>query len=84
MHSKQTVKYICESYPSGNDYYYKKELITHDSWENVDSLSWSRARPISKSTFIKRKKEGYKIEYIVVSKPPAEVIPFRKSDQIVN
>ncbi|KHF41789.1 hypothetical protein [Halalkalibacter okhensis] len=78
MHSKQTVKYICESYPSGNDYYYKKELITYDSWENIDSLGWSRARPISKSTFLKRKKEGYKIEYISIVKPPAEVIPFLK------
>ncbi|MFC0473568.1 hypothetical protein ACFFHM_24435 [Halalkalibacter kiskunsagensis] len=78
MHSKQTVKYICESYPSGNHYYYKKELITHDSWDNIDSLSWSAARPISKGTFAKRGKEGYKVEYVSVDKEPAEVIPFLK------
>ncbi|MDT8861679.1 hypothetical protein N0O92_15785 [Alkalihalobacillus sp. MEB130] len=78
MHSKQTVKYICESFPSGNHYYYKKELITHDCWENIDSLQWSRARPISKSTFIKREKEGYKTEYIVKKKAPAQVIPIVK------
>jgi hypothetical protein len=80
MHSKQTVKYICETYSSGNHYYYKKELITHDSWENIESLSWSTARPISKETFIKRSKEGYKVEYVSVKKEPAEVIPFFKSD----
>ncbi|GAE24819.1 hypothetical protein JCM9140_771 [Halalkalibacter wakoensis JCM 9140] len=78
MHSKQTVKYICESYPSGNNYYYKKELITHDSWNNIHSLSWSRARPISKKTFHKRKKEGYKIEYVKREKAPADVLPFIK------
>ncbi|GAE33506.1 hypothetical protein [Halalkalibacter akibai] len=78
MHSKQTVKYVCKSYPSGNQYYYKLEVITHDSWEKIESLDWSAPRPISKSTFEKRQKEGYKVEYIKMSNPPAEVIPFIK------
>ncbi|WP_100372518.1 hypothetical protein [Bacillus sp. FJAT-45037] len=81
MHSKQTVKYICESYPSGNQYYYKSELITHDSWENVHSLRWSTPRPISKRTFEKRKKEGFKVENIDKRQRPALIIPF---PQVVN
>ncbi|NEU30789.1 hypothetical protein GN156_08370 [bacterium LRH843] len=76
MHSKQTVKYICESYPSGNHYYYKTELITHDSWEKVESLSWSKPRPVSKDTFEKREKEGYKVEYIIHNNPPAAIFAF--------
>lgn len=74
MHSKQTVKYICEKYPSGFCYYYKTELITHDSWERIESLSWSAKRPISEKTFHKRKKEGYKVEERYINKAPAEVI----------
>ncbi|ERN54893.1 hypothetical protein M3689_04095 [Alkalihalophilus marmarensis] len=76
MHTKQTVRYICEIYSSGNEYFYKRELITHDSWDNIDSLSWSALRPISKSTFMKRKKEGYKTEIERVDRPPAKVIAF--------
>lgn len=78
MHSKQTVKYICKIYPSGNRYYYKTEIITHDRWDNVHSLSWSSLRPVSEKTFLKRKKEGYKTEYHYVHKPPAKIIPFFK------
>lgn len=76
MHSRQTVKYVCEVYPSGNHYYYKIELITHDSWENIESLMWSRPRPITKETFQKREKEGYKIEYITKKNKPADILPF--------
>jgi hypothetical protein len=78
MHSKQTVKYICKTYPSGNHYFYKVELITHDSWNNIESLSWSAPRPISKNTFSKREKEGYKVEYIKMNTQPAKVLPFVK------
>lgn len=78
MHSKQTVKYVCESYPSGNCYYYKKEVITHDSWEEIESLSWSTPRPISKKTFQQRKKEGYKVEYVKCEKAPALIFSFPK------
>lgn len=78
MHSKQTVKYICESYPSGNCYYYKIELITHGSWEQIESLSWTKPRPITKETFMKRKKEGYKVELIKRMTPPARILSFPK------
>ncbi|WP_368504681.1 hypothetical protein AB3N04_03125 [Alkalihalophilus sp. As8PL] len=78
MHSKQTVKYICKTYPSGNQYFYKSELITHDSWNNIQSLSWSTPRPISKSTFQKREKEGYKIEENFINQRPAQVLAFPK------
>ncbi|GAF66309.1 hypothetical protein BTS2_3209 [Bacillus sp. TS-2] len=60
MHSKQTVTYICETYLSGNQYYYKKEMITFDCWQNLQSLGWSAPRPISKKTFEKRKKKAIK------------------------
>ncbi|MBU8907786.1 hypothetical protein [Desertibacillus haloalkaliphilus] len=73
MHTKQTVKYRCEQYPSGNCYYYKQEIITHDSWNNLDSLSWSRPRPISKRTFFQREKQGYRVEYKFINKQPATV-----------
>ncbi len=78
MHSKQTVKYVCESYLSGNCYYYKIELITHDSWDKIDSLSWSKPRPISRKTFEQRQKEGYKVEYVKQEKAPALIFPFSK------
>lgn len=74
MHSKQTVKYICQQYPSGNCYYYKTELITHDRWENIESLAWSSLRPITENTFRKRQKEGYKVEFQYINKRPAEII----------
>ncbi|MDQ0205642.1 hypothetical protein [Alkalicoccobacillus murimartini] len=74
MHSKQTVKYICERYPSGQSYYYKQEIITHDSWDNIDSIAWSTPRPITKKTFEKRKKDQYRVEIRVKHKLPAEVI----------
>ncbi|KMK76047.1 hypothetical protein [Alkalihalobacillus pseudalcaliphilus] len=74
MHTKHTVTYICETYLSGNNYYFKKELITFDSWDNPESISWSTPRPISKQTFLKREKEGYKTLYKTNHKKPAEVI----------
>ncbi|MGO4887001.1 hypothetical protein ACJ2A9_04515 [Anaerobacillus sp. MEB173] len=77
MHSKNTVRYICKEYNSGNRYYYKQEIITHDSWGNLDSLTWSTPRPISKATYDKRKKEGFKTEHQFIKKNPAPVIPLR-------
>ncbi|OIJ15981.1 hypothetical protein BKP35_03065 [Anaerobacillus arseniciselenatis] len=74
MHSKQTVKYICEKYPSGNSYYYKQEVITHDNWDNLNSLAWSTPRPISKETFLKQKKAGFKAEVKYINKQPAKVV----------
>jgi hypothetical protein len=59
---------------SGNCYYYKSEIITHDNWKNLDSLSWSSPRPISRKTFLKQKKAGYKTEYRFIKKEPAKII----------
>ncbi len=73
MHSKQTVKYVCEKYPSGNCYYYKQEIITHDCWENLNSLAWSSPRPITKETYFKQKRKGFKTEMINIEKAPAKV-----------
>ncbi|MCD8508979.1 MAG: hypothetical protein LRY73_03205 [Bacillus sp. (in: Bacteria)] len=81
MHSKQTVKYVRERYLSGNSYYYKQEMITHNSWEDISSLQWGRKRPITKGTFEKRKREGYRIVDILIERPPAEIIPFKKNTQ---
>ncbi|WP_100406857.1 hypothetical protein [Bacillus solitudinis] len=77
MHSKNTVKYICECYPSGNKYYYKQELITHDSWNNPKSINWSSPRPISERTYKNRKTEGFKTEVHYSTKLPAIVIPLK-------
>ncbi|OIJ20347.1 hypothetical protein BKP45_09820 [Anaerobacillus alkalidiazotrophicus] len=73
MHTKNTVKYVCEKYPSGNTYYFKQEIITHDCWDNLDSLAWSAPRPISKATYLKQKKAGYKTEMKFINKLPAKV-----------
>lgn len=77
MHSKQTVKYICEKYSSGNCYYFKQEIITHDSWSNPSSLVWSTPRPISRATYVKQKQAGYKAELNYINKPPAKVYNFQ-------
>ncbi|TSB46670.1 hypothetical protein [Alkalicoccobacillus porphyridii] len=74
MHSKQTVKYISKSYPSGNTYYYKQELITHDRWDNLDSIAWSAPKPITKRTFERRCKEGFRYEKRHINKKPAKII----------
>ncbi|MFA9556032.1 hypothetical protein ACERII_01810 [Evansella sp. AB-rgal1] len=78
MHSKQTVKYICEQYPSGNCYYFKQEMITSDSWDDITSLQWGRKRPITKKTFEKRKREGFRTVETYIQQEPAVVLPFRK------
>jgi hypothetical protein len=78
MHSKQTVKYICEKYLSGNCYYYKQEIITHDCWENLNSLAWSAPRPITKETYLKKKQEGYKTEIKYINKQPAKIYQLQK------
>ena len=78
MHTKHTVRYICERYLSGNCYYYKQELITHDSWQNPASINWSTKRPISSRTFFAKEREGYKTVNILHRKKPAEVLPFSR------
>ncbi|WP_166001331.1 hypothetical protein [Bacillus sp. Cs-700] len=79
MHTKHTVRYICERYSSGNCYYYKQELITHDSWQNPTSINWSTKRPISSRTFFAKEREGYKTVNILHHKKPAEVLPFSRT-----
>lgn len=78
MHSKQTVRYICEQFPSGNCYFYKRELITQDSWDKPQSLMWSAPRPITRKTYELRRREGYKTEYIMKNKKPAKVFLFTR------
>lgn len=77
LHSKQTVKYICEKYPSGNCYYYKQEVITHHSWDDLQSLAWSAPRPISEITYTKQKEAGFKTVERYVDKKPAEIFEFQ-------
>lgn len=76
LHSKQTVKYICEKYPSGNCYYYKQEIITHDSWDELQSLAWSAPRPVSEATYRKQKEAGYKTFERYIEKKPAKILHF--------
>lgn len=76
MHSKQTVRYICKKYISGNSYYFKQEIIACHSWDQPDTLIWGALRPITKKTFMKRKEEGYKYYNYQVKTSPADVIPF--------
>ncbi|UCZ54649.1 hypothetical protein LGQ02_07845 [Bacillus shivajii] len=79
MHSKQTVKYICEKYPSGNCYFYKQEMITFNTWDDPSSIMWGKKRPISKKTYERRKKEGYKTTETFINKEPAEIVQFIKA-----
>ncbi|MCR6096624.1 hypothetical protein HXA31_05535 [Salipaludibacillus agaradhaerens] len=79
MHSKNTVRYFCEVYLSGNKYYFKQEIITNDSWENTDSLYWGKKRPITAKTFNYWKKRGYQCRTVYLYNQPAEIIPFDRS-----
>lgn len=74
MHNLKTVIYICEEYPSGNKYYYKKEILTNDTWKNLNSLYWSQKKPITEATFNKQKNKGYNTEYYFIDKPMAQII----------
>ncbi|WP_078597025.1 hypothetical protein [Evansella clarkii] len=78
MHSRQTVKYICETYPSGNKYYYKQEMITNGSWEDISTLQWGTKRPVTERTFRARKEEGYKTQVVYIDKEPAVVLQFHQ------
>ena len=76
VHSKKTVKYTCEIYPSGNKYFFKQEMITFSSWDDVTSLQWGCKRPVTQGTFDKRKKEGYRTYEKFIHKGPALVLQF--------
>ncbi|TLS37919.1 hypothetical protein [Pseudalkalibacillus caeni] len=82
MHSKHTVRYICEEYSSGNKYFYKQELITHDTWQNPASIQWSARRPITRQTFMKNKLAGFPVIYRHIKKEPGTIIPFRSKGHI--
>jgi hypothetical protein len=74
MHSKQTVKYIVEEYPSGRKLFFKQELVTMGSWNNIESLYWTRPRPITERTFQKQKKAGFPTEHRLMKNKPADIV----------
>lgn len=77
MHSRQTVKYICEHHlASGRKRYFKTEIITDSSWRELDSLRWSAPRPITQRTFRHAMDAGYPCEVKYLKSQPAEVIDF--------
>ncbi len=81
VHSKQTVKYICEQFSSGNEYYFKREYITHDKWSNIKSLAWSAPRPIKKETFMKRQAEGFYCEWVQKQSASLINLAVKKTDE---
>lgn len=75
MHAKTTVRYICEHYiHTGSKYYFKTELLTNDTYKNVESLYWSKPRPITERTFKQAQKNGYPNEIVTIKRRPAMVI----------
>ncbi|MBD1379107.1 hypothetical protein [Metabacillus arenae] len=54
--SKTKAKYICEHNELGNKEYYKQVYLS-------DLQMWGAKRKITKSTFKKKEKEGFKVEY---------------------
>lgn len=55
--SEDKVKYICEIHEDlGIEKYYKQEYLS-------ELNMWGLKRKITKETFLKRKREGYKTEY---------------------
>lgn len=74
MHSKQTVRYICEEYTSGRKLFFKQELVTMGSWNHIESLYWTRPRPISERTFNKQKKAGFPVEVRQMKNKPADIV----------
>jgi len=87
MHSRETVWYIRRRYSRGAqtyDYYYKRELLTTDTYRNLDSVYWSTERPITKRTFDKAARDGYKCDTYVIHLPPIELIqlPERRESRV--
>lgn len=75
MHSKATVWYICEEYVNaGRKFYWKRELLTTDSYRNLDSVYWSDRRPITRRTFERAQREGYKCDLVRIYHPPGDII----------
>ena len=77
MHTKQTVKYICEHHlTSGRKRYFKSEIITDSSWRELDSLRWSAPRPITQKTFRRAMDAGYPCEIKFLKTQTAEIVEF--------
>ena len=77
MHTKQTVKYICEHHlTSGRKRYFKSEIITDSSWRELDSLRWSAPRPITQRTFRRAMDAGYACEVKFLKMQPAQIVEF--------
>lgn len=56
------VKYICEIYQNKR-FYFRQEFLR-------ESHRWGEPRRISEETFLKRKNEGYEVEYRWINKLP--------------
>ena len=77
MHSRQTVKYICEHHlQSGRKRYSKQEIITDSSWRELDSLRWSAPRPITQKTFRRAMDAGYTCEIKFLKTQAAQILEF--------
>ena len=77
MHTKQTVKYICEHHlASGRKRYYKQEIITDTSWRELDSLRWTKPRPITQRTFRHAMDAGYPCEVKYLRNESAQIVEF--------
>lgn len=77
VHNRQTVWYIRRRYVRGDatyDYHYKRELLTTDTYRNLDSVYWSSDKPITKRTFERAQRDGYKCDTYCVYLPPVELI----------
>lgn len=77
MHSRETVVYVRRRYQRGDqrsEYYYKRELLTSDSYRNLDSLYWSAERPITRQTYERAAQDGYHCEAFTIYMPPIELI----------
>jgi hypothetical protein len=74
MHTKETVWYLCHEYvTSGVKFYYKREMLTTDTYRKLKSVYWSRPKPITKQTFEKAQKGGYKWFIVKHYYPPGDI-----------
>lgn len=68
LNDYKTPLYICEIHTfSKKKFYYKQEYL-------LDTFRYGTKRPISKETFVKRTKEGYKSKIIYIQNLPNEYI----------
>ncbi|GMA49369.1 hypothetical protein GCM10025857_07260 [Alicyclobacillus contaminans] len=85
MHAKATTWYICHRYVStGRSMYYKREMLTTDSYRDLRSVYWSAPKPITRNTFERARKLGYKCDVVWHYDPPAQVIPFDPEKKVTQ